>query len=179
MAGGAAQQRPQARQHLLHVERLGDIIVGAGVDALDLVAPPVAGGQDQDRHRASGLAPGLQDRDPVALGQADVEHDRVIGLGIAAKPALLAVESAVDRIARRLERGGHLAIEIAIVFDNQKSHALSYLLDGLARDQFLTCGSCVSCDSRVSCAGRTTTLPVVAPISTCTRRPSRLRRVIS
>jgi hypothetical protein len=109
------------------MERLGDIIVGAGVDALDLVAPPVAGGQDQDRHRASGLAPGLEDRDAVAFGQADVEHDRVVGLGVAAKPALLAVESAVDRIARGLERCGDLAIEIAIVFDNQKSHALLHL----------------------------------------------------
>ena len=129
MAGGAAHQRPQPRQHLLHMERLGDVIVGAGVDALDLVAPPVAGGQDQDRHRAPGLAPRLEDRDAVALGQADVEHDRVIGLGVAAKPAFLAIESAVDRIARRLERGGDLAIEIAIVFDNQKSHPLPHLPD--------------------------------------------------
>src|SRR5271154_5893410 len=116
VAGGAPHQRPEARQHLLHMKGLGDIIVGAGVDALDLVAPPVAGGQNQDRHRTAGLAPGLQDRDPVALGQADVEHDRIIGLGVAAKPALLAGESAVDRIARRLERGRYLAIEIAIVF---------------------------------------------------------------
>ena len=129
MAGGPAHQRAQARQHLLHMERLGDIIVGAGVDALDLVAPPVASGQDQDRHRAPGLAPRLEDRDAVAFGQADVEHDRVIGLGVAAKPALLAIESAVDRIARGLQRGGDLPIEIAIVFDNQKSHALVLLSD--------------------------------------------------
>ena len=110
---------------------LGDIVVGAGVDALDLVAPSVAGGQDQDRHRAPGLAPRLEHRDAVALGQANVEHDRVIRLRVAAKPALLAVESAVDRIARGLERRRNLAIEIAIVFDNQKPHALPYLPDEL------------------------------------------------
>ena len=104
VAGGAAHERPQARQHLLHMERLGDVVVGAGVDALDLVAPPVAGGQDQDRHRAPGLAPRFEDRDAVALGQADVEHDSVIGFGVAAKPAFLAIESAVDRITRSLER---------------------------------------------------------------------------
>ena len=105
VAGGAAQQRAQARQHFLHVERLGDIVVRAGVDALDLVAPAVARGQDQHRHRAPGLAPRFEDRDAVLLWQADIEHDRIIGLGIAAKPALLAVEGAVDRIARGLKRG--------------------------------------------------------------------------
>ena len=123
VAGGAAQKRPQARQHFLHVEGLGDIVVRAGVDALDLVAPAVASGQDQDRHRAPGLAPRFEDRNPVALGQADVEHDRVIRLGVAAKPALLAVECAIDRIARGLERAGHLTVEISIVLDNQKPHA--------------------------------------------------------
>ena len=119
VAGGAPHQRPQARQHLLHVEGFGDIVVGARVDALDLVAPPIPRGEDQDRHRAPGLAPCLEDRDAVALGQADVEHDRVIGLGVASKPAFLAVESAVHRIARGLERRRNLAVEIAIVFDNQ------------------------------------------------------------
>ncbi len=122
MAGGAPQQSPQARQHFLHVEGFGDIVVGAGVDALDLVAPPVTGGQDQDRHRASALAPRLKDRDPVAFGQSDIEHDRVIRLGVAAKPTFLAVERSVDRIARSLQRRAHLTVQIPIVLDNQKPH---------------------------------------------------------
>ena len=144
VAGGAAQQRAQARQHFLHVEGLRDIIVGAGVNALDLVAPSVAGGQDQDRHRASALAPGFEDRDPVAFGQADVEHDRVVRLGVAAKPALLAVERAVDRIARGLERGGHLTVQIPIVLDNQKPHGAPAIPDS-RRNQFLAGGSWGSC----------------------------------
>jgi len=45
MSRGAADQRPQPRQQLFHVERLGEVIVGAGVDALHLVAPAVAGCQ--------------------------------------------------------------------------------------------------------------------------------------
>ena len=71
---------------------------------------------------AAVLAPGFEDGNAVALGQADVEHDRVVGLGVAEKPAFLAVESAVDRIAGRLQRRHDLAIEIAIVFDNEKPH---------------------------------------------------------
>ena len=122
VAGGPAQQRANASQNFLHVERLGDIIVGAGVEALHLLAPPVARGQDQDRHRPTGLAPSLEHGDAVPLGQADVENDRVIGLGIAQKPALLSVEGLVHGVARRFQRSGHLSVEIAIVFDNQKPH---------------------------------------------------------
>ena len=50
VAGRAAQQRAHARQHFLEMEGLGDIIVGAGVEALHLVAPAVARGQHQHRH---------------------------------------------------------------------------------------------------------------------------------
>ncbi|GCC46815.1 hypothetical protein chiPu_0030797, partial [Chiloscyllium punctatum] len=42
MPGRAAQQRTDPRQHLLEMEGLGDIVVGAGVEALNLVAPAVA-----------------------------------------------------------------------------------------------------------------------------------------
>ena len=143
VAGGAPQQRAQARQHFLHMEGFGDIIVGAGVNALDFVAPSIARGQDQDRHCASGLAPGFEDRDPVAFGQADVEHDRVVRLGVAAKPAFLAIESAIDGIACRLEGRADLTVQIPIVLDNQKPHGAPANSDS-RRNQFLTGGSWVS-----------------------------------
>ena len=52
VAGGAAQQRADPRQHLLQMKRLCDVVVGAGVEALHLVAPAVARGEDQHRHGA-------------------------------------------------------------------------------------------------------------------------------
>ena len=67
----------------------------------------------------------VEDRDAVDLRQADVEHDRVVGLGVAEEPAFLAVERLVDRIACLLERGHDLAVEIPIVLDDQKTHAAS------------------------------------------------------
>ena len=100
MAGGAPQQRAQPRQNLLHMEGLHDIIVGAGIEALDFVAPAVARGQHQDRHRPPGLAPVAEDRNAVLLRQADVEDDGVIRLRIAEKPALFAIVGAIDNIAR-------------------------------------------------------------------------------
>ena len=110
MARGAAHLRPHARQQLLHVERLGEIVVGAGVHAGDLVAPPVARREDDDRHVAAGAPPLLENRDAVQLRQADVENDDIVGLGVAEEVAFLAVEGGIDGIAgarqRRRRAGG-------------------------------------------------------------------------
>ncbi len=123
VAGGAAQQRANPRQHLLQMKRLCDIVVGAGVEALHLVAPAVARGEDQDRHGALVAAPGLQHRDAVHLRQADVEHDGVIGLAVAEEMPLLAVERAIDHISGIAQRGGELTIEIRVVLNDEQAHA--------------------------------------------------------
>ena len=123
VAGGAAQQRADPRQHFLEMKRLCDIVVGAGVETLHLVAPAVAGGQDQNRHRAAVAPPGLQHRDAVHLRQADIEHDRVIGLAVAEKVPLLAVEGAIDHIAGVGQRRGELTIEIGIIFNDEQAQA--------------------------------------------------------
>ena len=120
MAGGAAQQSADARQHLLHVERFGDIIVGAGVEALHLVAPAVTGGQDKHRHVASGRAPFFENGHAVLLWQADVEDDGVVGLRLAEMPAFFAVESAVHRVAGLFERANDLAVQILVVFNDEQ-----------------------------------------------------------
>ena len=72
----AAQQRAQAGEQLLALERLDEVVVGAGVEALDAAVERVAGGEHEDRHVAVGAqAPG--DLDAVELGQAEVEDDQV------------------------------------------------------------------------------------------------------
>ena len=122
VSGRAAQQRAQPGEHLLHVEGLADVIVGAGVEPGDLVAPTVARGENQHRHGAARLAPGLEHRDAVAFGQPEVEHDGVVGFGVAEVPALFAVEGAVDGVARPFQSACQLAIEVAIIFDNEQAH---------------------------------------------------------
>src|SRR5947207_13267679 len=59
MAGGAAQQGTQPRQHLFEMERFCHVVVGAGVKALDLVAPAVARGENEHWHHAAAAPPGL------------------------------------------------------------------------------------------------------------------------
>ena len=46
----------------------------------------------------------------VDLGQAEVEHDGVIGLGVAEKMAFLAIAGGIDGIAGGFQRGDDLAV---------------------------------------------------------------------
>ena len=117
---GAAQQGADAGQNLLHVEGLGNVIIGAGVETLHLVAPSVARGQDQHRHDAPGAAPFLEHGDAILFRQADVEHHGVVGLGVAEKLPLLAVIGAIDRIARLLQSRDDLAVQILVVLHHKQ-----------------------------------------------------------
>src|SRR4051812_10764386 len=67
-----AQERAQPGEQLLALERLDEIVVGAGVEALDARLDRVAGGEHEDRYVVGGAqAPG--DLDAVDLRQAEVE----------------------------------------------------------------------------------------------------------
>ena len=105
------------------MEGFCDIIVGAGVESLNLVAPAVARGENQDGHGAAIAPPGLQHGNAVHLRQADVQHDRVIRLAVAKEMSLLAVKRAIDHVAGVGQRGRKLAIEIGIVFDDEKAQS--------------------------------------------------------
>ncbi len=116
----APKQRADARQHFLHVEGLGDIIVGAGIHAGDLVAPPLARGEDQHRHLALVAPPLLEHAQAVLLGKTEIEHHGVVRLGIAEKMPLLAVERGIDGVARIAQSGDELTVEVWIVLDDEK-----------------------------------------------------------
>ena len=121
----AANECAQACDQLLGLERLGEVIVGAGVEPCDLVRPAVACGQHQHRHLAAFLAPAVEHGEPVDLGQAEIEDHRVVILGRAEVMAVLAVGGEVDRIAGALERRAQLPPEVGFVFDDQNAHCYS------------------------------------------------------
>ena len=72
----AAGHRAQPGEQLVHAERLGHVVVGAGVEGLDLVGAVGPAGQHQDRHVGPAAQPG-DDLDAVHVGQAEVEDDDV------------------------------------------------------------------------------------------------------
>ncbi len=75
--GATRRQRgAQAGEELAHTERLGHVVVGAGVECGDLVALGFARGEDHDRH----VGPAPQARDHVEagdVGQPEVEDDEI------------------------------------------------------------------------------------------------------
>ena len=73
---GATQQRADARQQLARREGLGQVVVGALVQRLDLVGLVGAHRQDEDRRRHPG-AQLAADLDAAAVGQRQIEHHEV------------------------------------------------------------------------------------------------------
>src|SRR4051812_1830793 len=99
--GTAPQQRAHARQELLALERLREVVVGARVESLDPVVQVGAGGQDQDRHvRLRPQAPA--DLDAVEAGKPEVE-DHEVG------HELLGRAERVDAVDRRADLVAFLA----------------------------------------------------------------------
>jgi hypothetical protein len=112
MATGAADQRTQSSQQFFHVERLGQVVVGTGVDAGHLLVPAVARGEDQHRHRAAGGPPLAQHGDAVELRQAEVEHHGVVGFAVAQVVGVDAVARGIDRVAGRARPSASCACRV-------------------------------------------------------------------
>ena len=78
---GPPQERRDPRPHLADPERLGHVVVRAGLEGGDLVRLLAARGEDEDRGR--GLAPDVaDDGQAVAVREAEVEQDEVGPVGI-------------------------------------------------------------------------------------------------
>ncbi len=97
-ASGPAQQRTQTRQQFFRVEWFRQIIVRAGVETRNLIAPTIPRREDQHGHGAAVLAPFLQHAHAVELRQAKIQDRRVIGFGVAEEMALFAVARGIDGI---------------------------------------------------------------------------------
>ena len=77
-----AQLGADAGQQRAEAEGLGDIVVGARVEAEDGVGLGVGGGQHDDRHRDPVPPHQLADLAPVHVGEADVQQDEVEAAGL-------------------------------------------------------------------------------------------------
>src|SRR5258708_31671366 len=73
-----AQQRTQARQQFFQAERLRQIIIRSQIESFDAVLHRIACTQDQYRFIETRFAPLAQQIDTVAVGQAEIENDRVM-----------------------------------------------------------------------------------------------------
>ena len=81
-----AQQRAGARHQLADAERLGQVIVGAALEADDLVGLVATRGQHQNRHVVieAAVPDRAAQRQAVEAGNHHVEHHQVVALALAA-----------------------------------------------------------------------------------------------
>src|SRR5262245_6309728 len=122
MTCGTADERSDARQQLLDLERLWQVVVGAGIDALDPLRPSATRRQDEHRRLAAGGAPAFQNRETVDLRKAEVENDQVELLGLAAEPGSLTIGSNLDRVSGPLERRHDVRSDRRLVLGEENAH---------------------------------------------------------
>ena len=120
--GRPSQQRPDPGDEHGEGERLGEVVVGAGVERLGLVEVAALGGEHQDRRPVAGLPQVGADQVAVAARQHDVEHDQVVAaLGRHPQP-VLAVEGDLDGVALGLEAPLDGRGDLLVVLDQEQFH---------------------------------------------------------
>ena len=115
---GAIEDPLDAQDELGRRERLRQVVVGARGEAGDPVVDEAARRQDDDR-RPVGPADGSQDREPVDLGEHDVEDDERRHLERDRGQRAPAVGRLDDAIARPLEVRPDEADDLGVVVDDE------------------------------------------------------------
>ena len=115
----AAQQRPQAREQLLALERLDEVVVGADVEPLDARLERVARGEHQDRHVVAVLAQAARDVDAVEPREPEVEHDQVGQERVRLVERLHAVGGELDVVAVEAQRALQDVGDLLVVLDDE------------------------------------------------------------
>ncbi|KGC71300.1 hypothetical protein DP56_5938 [Burkholderia pseudomallei] len=128
----AARDRAHARGQLGQVERLDQIVVGAGVQPRDPVRDLIERGQDDDGHRRAARAQLAQEIEPTPVGQQQIEQDQIVGRDRDVPPRVREARDAIGRMPVLLDLGADGLAEPRIVFDEKHSHA-RVLVNGVAR----------------------------------------------
>ena len=103
-------------------EGLGDIVVGADLEAADFVFLGAAGGEHEDGEAGAGLAEALADGEAVEFGQHEVENDE-IQRGIEATfGGGQAVGGDVHLVTGAAEKVHQPGAKDRFVFDNEDVH---------------------------------------------------------
>ena len=115
--------RAHAREQLADPEGLGDVVVGAGVEAVDDVQLAVLGGQEQDRDGRPLRADAAADLEAVDAGQADVDDDEIVFRVVAGgePQRVLTGRDAIDGVALTLQRPRERDADPLVVLDDQQA----------------------------------------------------------
>ncbi len=119
VAARAAGERAQPGEQLLDRKRLGQVVVGAGVEPDHAVADAVERRQHQDRHVVARAAGAAAHAEAVHVGQAHVEDHQVGLLALHRREALGAGAGELDAVARLAQLELEHAGDRGVVLDDQ------------------------------------------------------------
>ena len=108
-----------ARQQLGEAERLGDVVVGARVEAADGVHLAVLRGEEHDRDGRAALAHALADLEAVDAGQPDVEDQQVVLAVHAGRDGVRSRRHGLDLVPLALERADERHADALVVLSEQ------------------------------------------------------------
>ena len=112
------KRRPHARKQFIHAERLGDVIVGAEVERLDLADLVAAARQHHDRDALVARADHPQQFEALHIGQSKIENDQ-IGILRQQLERGLAVRRLQDFVALRAQAHAQQLADGRLVIDHQ------------------------------------------------------------
>src|SRR5215207_8622877 len=121
---GCLERRVSAHacQQLLEHERLGQVVVGPGVEGPHLVAGVIAGREHQDREVRAPEADAPEYLAAVQPWQRDIEEDEVHGFFHGQPRPVLPVVRADDSVAVGVQTAFQEARDRGFVFDDQDQH---------------------------------------------------------
>ena len=118
-------KRIEAHVHFLQRERLDQVVVGAGIEAGQLVLQRVARGQHQHRGLLARLVAQLAaDFQAVHAGQVEIQHDRIEFVDHRQVQAGDAIGSEIDRVTAILQIVAEIGGDVRVVLDDQDAHAV-------------------------------------------------------
>src|SRR5260221_1678074 len=117
-----AQQGTQARQQFFQAERLRKIIIRSQIESFDPVLNGIAGTQDQHRLIEARFAPLAQQVDSVAIGQPEVENDRVMARFAEGVERLAARPDPSHDVGMLPQGSFDKRADAALIFDNEYFH---------------------------------------------------------
>ena len=121
-SAAAPLDRADAGRELVEIERLAEIVVGAGVEPGDAVRHLVAGGQQEHGRRVAAPAHLRQHVEAGAVGQHEVEHDRRVALGLKCGACVGAGRHGIRRQPREPEAHLETVEQNGIVLDDEHPH---------------------------------------------------------
>ena len=119
---GPPAERLDPRQQLLEGERLGDVVVGARAEGMDLEVDRVLRREDQNRRRGPPVPQRAQHFEPAHAGQPEIEHQEVVP---AARGEAQPLHPVVDQVGLEvvlLEAALDVLADGAVVLDDQDLH---------------------------------------------------------